>query len=92
MIDPCRVMSDLSAHEYEQRQGEIEQFDEYNEDHIRQIFGKRFSSAIQDFLLTRLEVHKAQGIYALNKEKAVEHFLESADKLYRACKEEWRDR
>jgi hypothetical protein len=69
---------------------EPQHFDEYDDDHIKQVAGD-LAPAIGRIFLTLREIDCAERIEALNKERALKRLRADAEELLAACKEEWRN-
>lgn len=91
---PCRVMSDLAAHERQQREDALNavQFDEYQDDHVIAVIGnKRLAKPIQALLTTLHQIEQTQRSFGVDHAKAFDALLPCLKELRDSCRDEWRD-
>lgn len=90
---PCRVMIDLSAHEYATRHAEQDTFDETDEMKVGAIVPADLLKPVMDLLAVGAAMHrtKREHFTEEEREKFFQVVKEDLDKLYKACLSRWRD-
>lgn len=89
---PCRVSVDLALHEAALRRAEQAVFDEYDEDLIEDVVGKKLAKPVHELLVSLHQIEMIQGSFGEpDKAKAFDRLLPELKSLREAVKDEWRD-
>lgn len=72
---------------------EWEAFDEYDDDHMKQLFphDESMARAVQELLLLRRSIHMTEASFGVDPLKALTMMREDLNRLHEACKDKWRD-
>lgn len=87
---PCRVSADLRAYLAEQDM-EPEEFNEYEESHVREVVDGPLVKPVMNLLSLRNQILAAERLGGLNESLALKWVREELDSLYQACRERYRD-
>src|SRR3954464_6175325 len=88
---PCRVSSDLRSHQREQDQRalDVDQFDEDDEQKVRDTVGRARAGPVGGLLKTLRPIELANGIGGLDKARAFDSLIGDLRKLRLGCLERW---
>lgn len=88
---PCRVTAELNQHEAALNQADQQSFDEWNDNLMHDICGKRLAGPIQNLLIAYSQFNKTKDSFGVDAEKFVQFITPMLAHLREACIDEFKD-
>lgn len=89
---PDRVNAELRRHLRLVERAERLQFDEFQEEHVAEVVGKRLAKPVQDLLLALRQIIITERSFGVDKARAYDSIIGPLHELHAACIDQWEDK